>query len=334
MHAKAFPLSRKGPKRLLLTWETGRRNVRLYFDGDLLNPDGRDYANLPDRSQIQFSFNWLGQPRLYRNYRPLPGSADDPVSRIPLAAGVCFVDGTLFVLSTLLDLIGYAPEGEQLHSVALTSGTDPISVIYLIAGLVLIVCGILVALRMRLGLWVAMAIYGIDTFLVVLALLQGVDVWLGLGFHVVSLYLMFRAFAGFDMLEAEAAEDTIATMRKAKPPVQALPESAGAQPAPKPLYLTPISSLSLTDPLLQQVETHLQLGNLAQAKAILANFMRDNPTNGYGWYLASFVFSEHKRQIEALERSLRYNPDLKQAKERLAALQANAVARGRAKESS
>jgi hypothetical protein len=218
--------------------------------------------------------------------------------------------------------------------VASTSGTDPITVIYLIAGLALIACGIIVALRMRLALWIAMAIYGIDTCLVFLALIQGADAWLGLGFHVVCLYLMFRAFAGFDMLQAEAAEESIATMRKERPQTQALPEAASAQPAPRPLYLTPVSSLSLTDPLLQQVETHLQLGNIAQAKAILANFMRDNPTNGYGWYLASFIFAEHNRQIEALERSLRYNPDLKQARERLVVLQTNAYAHEATKKTS
>jgi hypothetical protein len=324
MHAKAFSLRRKGPKRLLLTWETGRRNICLYVDGDLVNPGGAHSAVLPDQSQVFIDFNWLGQPRIHRNQRPLPGSSDDPVSRIPVASGVAIIVGVLLMLPGLLEFMGYTSEGSDLHNVALTQPMDPIIAIYMFVGLALIGCGILMAFRVRMALWIALTLYGVDTFLAVLGILlsQGQEGWVASGFHGVCLYLMFRAFAGFDMLQAEAAEETIAALRKTARVTQALPESASPKPAPKPLFLTPVSSLSLDDPLLQQVETQLQLGNVAQAKAILANFMRDNPTNGYGWYLASFVLTERDRQLEALERSLRYNPDLKQARERLAVLKA------------
>jgi hypothetical protein len=234
------------------------------------------------------------------------------------------------MLPGILELLGYVPSGSsnnQRNVALVQTMIDPLLAIYMFVGLAMTVCGILIAFRVKMALWIALTIYGIDTFLGVLGLIQSGfrdgDVWFGVGFHAVAIYLMFRAFAGFDMLQAEVAEEAIAIARKAGRTAQALPETDSEKPVPKPLFLTPVSSLSLEDPLLQQAETQLQLGNVAQAKAILANFMRDNPTNGYGWYLASFIFTERDRQLEALERSLRYNPSLKQARERLDVLKAN-----------
>ena len=69
----------------------------------------------------------------------------------------------------------------------------------------------------------------------------------------------------------------------------------------------------------------LQEGEQEEAAAILARILTRSPGNEQGWYLLSFALVERERQIYALQRVLRINPDNEQAQARLAVLSGPAV---------
>ena len=69
----------------------------------------------------------------------------------------------------------------------------------------------------------------------------------------------------------------------------------------------------------------LQKGEQEEAAAILARILARSPRNEQAWYLLSFALVERERQIYALQRVLRINPDNEQAQARLAVLSGPAV---------
>ncbi len=76
----------------------------------------------------------------------------------------------------------------------------------------------------------------------------------------------------------------------------------------------------IADPAIRDAFRQIQAGTPQLARANLASYMRQNPENAYGWYLASFVLELPAQQIEALRRALRYDPALTAAQERLTTL--------------
>lgn len=340
MHARAFPLTRTGPKRLLLTWDTGRRNLRVFFDGEQISGAGvgRPFR-LPDGRQIGIDFNWLGQPRVSYNFRPLPGSADDPVSRIPIAAGVCFLYGFLWAIGGLYAILYPDPYSGVPRGTALRAGDfiEPLYLIYLIVGLVVIGCGVLIALRKRIGVWIALALIGIDTAIVVFGALQWLDgqiLW-SLALHSGALLLIYRAFSGFSTLQAEAAEALIESMRATRAPAASIPQTftytlpettSTSQAQASPIVTPPPVSLMMSLPMpevlqLRQIEACIQSNDQMQAKALLRDYMQRSPNNGYAWYLASLLLADKDNQISALRRALHYDPVLQAARDRLATLE-------------
>ena len=215
MHARAFSLRRGDPKRILVTWESGRRNKHVYFDGEeiLFDRDGTTIS-LPDGVKLQIKFNSLGLLQVHRQNRPLAGSADDPVVRIPVAGMTAMFIGVILFFSSFFGLVDpsyYARVSEVSTPVANT-----LIVVYIVAGIVVLGCGILVMLRIKHALWLAIAIYTIDMLVGLLGVIDSkgsLESVVGFFFHLGAIYLMVRGLEGFETLQAEEAEAILAQQR-------------------------------------------------------------------------------------------------------------------------
>jgi peptide/nickel transport system permease protein len=76
---------------------------------------------------------------------------------------------------------------------------------------------------------------------------------------------------------------------------------------------------------LRKADSLIQAGNPEAACVILAKILRANPQNEQAWYLLSFAIQIPERQIYALRRTLRLNPDHAEAQARLAQLTGQSV---------
>lgn len=71
---------------------------------------------------------------------------------------------------------------------------------------------------------------------------------------------------------------------------------------------------------LRQAEQALHAGNVQQARALLVEFIRTNPSSERAWWLLSFAVPEESQQTDCLKRVLQINPANLQARDRLAKL--------------
>lgn len=71
---------------------------------------------------------------------------------------------------------------------------------------------------------------------------------------------------------------------------------------------------------LRQAEQALHAGNVQQARALLVEFIRTNPSSERAWWLLSFAVPEESQQTDCLKRVLQLNPANLQARDRLAKL--------------
>jgi hypothetical protein len=74
-----------------------------------------------------------------------------------------------------------------------------------------------------------------------------------------------------------------------------------------------------TNPL-QQAAAYLRAGRRAEARGILAQYVRQNPNSENGWLMLGLALEEPKQQIDCLNIVLRINPNNAEARERIAQL--------------
>lgn len=77
------------------------------------------------------------------------------------------------------------------------------------------------------------------------------------------------------------------------------------------------------DPTIQALQ-YIQAGRLAEARALLANVVRQNPKSEQAWVLLSRTLTDPKQKTECLERVLRLNPNNAEALAALTALKPSA----------
>ena len=71
---------------------------------------------------------------------------------------------------------------------------------------------------------------------------------------------------------------------------------------------------------LQQAAVHLRAGRKDQARAVLVEFVRQNPGSEDGWMLLSLTLTDPKQQADCLQRVLRINPNNTEARNTLSNL--------------
>ena len=74
---------------------------------------------------------------------------------------------------------------------------------------------------------------------------------------------------------------------------------------------------------LQHAEQLLREGNKQEARTVLVEYVRSNPSSTRGWWMLSFALTDPKQQIECVERVLRLDPNYAPARARLEKLKGN-----------
>src|SRR5262245_20686608 len=74
-----------------------------------------------------------------------------------------------------------------------------------------------------------------------------------------------------------------------------------------------------TNPL-QLAAAHLRAGKRAEARGILAQYVRQNPNSENGWLMLGLALDEPRQQIDCLHIVLRINPNNAEARERISRL--------------
>lgn len=107
-----YALEKQGPKRVVLTWDLGWKNVVARLDGQEVGrvstraelTAGQEFP-LPDGSRLRLQLKegmWGPQLAVLRNGAPLPGSTSDPETNLKSAAGCAyFIGGCGVVLGGL-----------------------------------------------------------------------------------------------------------------------------------------------------------------------------------------------------------------------------------------
>ena len=74
---------------------------------------------------------------------------------------------------------------------------------------------------------------------------------------------------------------------------------------------------------LNQIRALMQSGDSTQAQQQIKIYLRDNPEDAQGWYLASFLYPTPPTRLEAIQRAARLSPTQADIQKRLAKLQAS-----------
>jgi hypothetical protein len=197
---RLYPLFRGGPKRVTVKWRDKWQDFSVYLDGQLLIPDrngGTLNAGLQFTLPDGFSISvWLEGNTLHvaRDGMPLPGSHDDRVPRLYVAAAVIILNALLTFGSGLLLLTSPS----QL-------GIGPISgAINIFFSLVYAILAYNTLDLMRGALWIAVILYGIESLLSLIVAISGVPIlFICLPARLLFFVLIYRGFVGIEARDVE-----------------------------------------------------------------------------------------------------------------------------------
>lgn len=222
MPTKSYAIERGGPKRLTLDWQRGFKDIQVTFDGQPLGvildqkalkegarfklPDGStlDIYKKANRATISITQDGL----------QIPDSAEDPFKKVQAAGTISLSIAGFTLLSTLFlsNVLGRSADFGASDSITMAIN---VVLIVVYAGL-----GLLIHNRQRWALWVAMALYSLDTALYVLLLVQGQGRISAFGVILRAAFLfgLYQGFSGFGELDAEEATRMMKAKRPATTP--------------------------------------------------------------------------------------------------------------------
>ncbi len=174
LRRQAYALEPGGEKRLILAWKGGWNQVAVFLDGRAVGviadkeamSAGREFV-LPDGSALQVQLGRKYGLRVSRNGQLLAGAASQ-------ASGHQLAYGTIYFIGIVSLVLGAAA---VLWRVA-TLEEAGIGALTLIIGVVYLVLGYLVQRRSLAALILAIAIYALDSLMVVAAAISSGSVWL------------------------------------------------------------------------------------------------------------------------------------------------------------
>jgi hypothetical protein len=205
MAKQTYALEIGGPRRLVMDWKYGYRNVVIYLDGALIGKvpgqkelqDGLEFA-LPDGSklEVQLVRSFLSTDiSLERNGKPLPGSATDPLSQVRLSYQLIFF---LVIINLVLGGLTLFLQAKSLTDLGLGW--------YNIAfGLVFIGLGFWVRSLSLLALWVTVVLLALDAGVTVIGMSAsgGETFYTGLLVRALILIYVWRGIGALKKLKQE-----------------------------------------------------------------------------------------------------------------------------------
>ncbi|MEP7289926.1 MAG: hypothetical protein ABI947_29625 [Chloroflexota bacterium] len=210
MTKKLYALQRKGQKRVELSYGALYRNFAVKLDGIQVGTaaDRNELKNgktftLSNGSKLRVQLEKNSQVSVYMNDRPLPDSPTDPVKKFTNAYSTIFVIAVwTALLSFVLPAILHSTSGRTTSAAA---STFTIVFALAFAGFFALL-GWLVMQKIRIALWIAIIVYGIDLLFLVFGMLNGSSTFVaGIPVHLFFLYYMYKGFEGLDALEQEQA---------------------------------------------------------------------------------------------------------------------------------
>ncbi|MBL1176653.1 hypothetical protein [Pantanalinema sp. GBBB05] len=216
MPKRKFSLQEKGPKRLELSWGFSWKNMVIRLDGAEIGKianqkdlkAGQEFA-LKDGSklsvrliQIQGLFPDL---EVLLNGKPVPNSATDPKRQLANAYGsIYFIAGG----NLLIGIIGIAliATGSQNEFFNITT-----VLVFLLFGALYLLLGFLVWKRFSSALWVAIALFVLDTVLSLADAVGSSNSRFPVGaiiFRTILLLLMIQGFGAIRSLKSARFEQS------------------------------------------------------------------------------------------------------------------------------
>ena len=169
MPKRKYAFERNGEKQLEISWGGFWKNTEVRVGGNLLGtiPTQKELLagkvfQLPDGSslKVHLAKTWLSNDlQVLRNDKPLPGSSSDPATRLLQAySAIYFIAG----LNIVLGLLALIFRTEFLETLGF-------GIVSIVVGVVFLVLGFFTQRGSLVALIIALALYALDSLLVLTA---------------------------------------------------------------------------------------------------------------------------------------------------------------------